>query len=126
MLSRTFPPNSTMLLHRWRVLEAVSPGNIRTRHICGQDDAGSVGISTSAIQEFDPVGMSVNTRSGRTYILFGPSGESRLGEGAWRKWCNDNGIVAELDVTGEYLKAEQASTVTFKKISFRYEESTAF
>lgn len=119
MFSNTVPPNSAKLLHRWRVMEAVSPGNIRTRHVCGQNAASSVGISTSAIQEFDPVALTVKTRSGKTYTLVGPSDNSHLGDGAWRKWCNDNGIVAEQDVTSDYLNADPAPTVTFKRLNLR-------
>ena len=114
-------PNSTRLLHRWRVMEAVSPGNIRTRHVCGQNATSSFGISTSAIQEFDPVAMTVRTHSGKTYTLVGLPGKSSLGEGAWRKWCNDNGVVAELDATSNYLKADPASpTITFKRLGVRH------
>jgi hypothetical protein len=120
MLSDTIPPNSTQLLHRWRVMEAVSPGNTRTRHVCGQNPSASFGISTSAIQEFDPVAMTVKTRSGKTYILVGsPDSSAILGDGAWRKWCKDNGIVAAQDVTGEYKKTDSAAKITFKRIGFR-------
>ena len=119
MLSNTIPPNSTNLLHRWRVMEAVSPGDIRTRHVCGQNPTGSFGISTSAIQEFDPVAMTVKTRSGKTYTLVGLPDKSRLGEAAWRKWCNDNGIVAELDVTSDYVNVDPAPTITFKRLKRR-------
>lgn len=118
MLSTT-PPNPT-LLHRWRVMEAVSPTDVRTRHVCGQNATSSFGISTSPIQEFDPVTMTVKTRSGKTYTLVGRSGNSRLGEGAWRKWCNDNGIVAEQDVTSNYLRADPAPAITFKRIGVRH------
>jgi hypothetical protein len=119
MLSKTIPPNSTQLLHRWRVMEAVSPGDIRTRHVCGQNPTSSFGISTSAIQEFDPVAMTVKTRSGKTYIMVGSPDKSILGEATWRKWCNDNGIVAEQDVTSEYWKFDQESSITFKRVGYR-------
>lgn len=121
MKSNTPPLHATESLHCWRVMEAVSPKNTRTRHVCGQIAAGNVGISTSAIQEFDPVAMTVKTRSGKTYFLIGPPESSRLAEGAWRKWSIENGIVAELDVTGDYLKADPTPTVTFKRVGFRPE-----
>ena len=63
--------------------------------------------------------MTVKTRSGRTYILVGLPDNSSLGEAAWRKWCNDNGIVAELDVTSYYLKVDPAPTITFKRLGVR-------
>lgn len=118
-MSNTIPPNSTNLLHRWRVMEAVSAGGIRTRHVCGQNSAASYGISTSAIQEFDPAAMTVKTRSGKTYALVGFPDNSSLGEGAWRKWCKDNGIDVELDVTKEYVNVEPAPAITFKKVGSR-------
>ncbi len=114
----TFPPNSAKTLHRWRVLE-VSRGNIRTRHVCGENPTGNMGISTSAIQEFDPVDMTVKTRSGKIYVLVGQPDNTRLAEGAWRTWCKDNGVVAERDVTSEYLNADQAPTITFKRLNGR-------
>lgn len=115
-------------------MEAVSSKNIRTRHVCGENPTRNFGISTSAIQEFDTVAMTVKTRSGKTYILSGPPDNSRLGDGAWRKWCNDNGTVADRDVTGEYLKADQPAviiktattdsdatpTIKFKRLGFRH------
>jgi hypothetical protein len=118
-------------------MEAVSSGNIRTRHVCGENPTRSFGISTSAIQEFDTVAMTVKTRSGKTYTLVGPPDNSRLGDGAWRKWSNDNGTVADRDVTGEYLKADQPAeiiksattntdsspTIKFKRLGFRYQDN---
>ena len=119
MLSDTLPINSPNLLYRWRAMEAVSSGNIRTRHACGENAAGSFGIATSAIQEFDPVAMTVKTRSGKTYILVGPPDNSPLGDGAWRKWCNDNKTVADRDVTSEYLNVNPEPTLKFKKVGYR-------
>lgn len=116
MSSNTFPPNSTKLLHLWRVMEAVSPTGIRTRHACGQNAPGNIGISTSAIQEFDPVAMTVKTRSGKTYALVGQPGDSSLGESAWRKWSKDNGIAAQLDVTSDYSNTDPEPTITFKRL----------
>lgn len=121
MISNNLPFHATESLHRWRVMEAVSPKNGRTRHVCGQIAAGNMGISTSAIQEFDPVAMTVKTRSGKIYSLIGPPDSSRLAEGAWRKWCIENGIVAELDVTRDFMKVDPTPTVTFKRVGFRPE-----
>ncbi len=119
MSSNIFPPNSTKLLHLWRVMEAVSSGDIRTRHVCGANATNSLGISTSAIQEFDPVAMTVKTRSGKTYTLVGLPDNSHLGEAAWGKWCNDNSIVAKLDVTSDYLNVDPVPAITFKRLSGR-------
>ena len=112
----TIPPNSTKLLHCWRVMEAVSAEGGRSRHVCGQDPSGKLGSSTSAIQEFDPIAMTVKTRSGKTYALVGEPGESRLGEAAWQKWCKDNSIFAEVDVTSDYQNTIPETTITFKRL----------
>ena len=50
--------------------------------------------------------------------------KSRLGEAAWRKWCKDNGIVAELDVTSDYKKVDPASAITFKRLGSRFGVAT--
>jgi len=97
-------------------MEAVSPRNTRTRHVCGQNASSDKGISTSSIQEFDPVAMTIKTRSRKTYILVGLPDSSGLGESAWRKWCKSNGIVAELDVTGDYVNADPVPTITFRRL----------
>lgn len=104
------------MLHCWRVIEVVSRGDIRTRHVCGQNPTGDMGISTSAIQEFDPVEMTVKTRSGKIYVLVGQPEHSHLTKVAC-KWCKDNSIIAERDVTSEYLKADRAPTITFKRLN---------
>ena len=108
MSLNTIPPNSTHLLLHWRILEAVSSGGIRTRHACGQNPAASYGISTSAIQEFDPAGMTVKTRNGKTYTLVGSPDYSNLGDVAWRKWRSDNDTVSDRDVTREYLNVNHS------------------
>lgn len=102
-------------------MEAVSPENTRSRHVCGVNSTNKVGISTSSIQAFDPVAMTVRTRSGKTYILAGPPETCPLGEAAWKKWSKENAIVAEKDVSGEYFSTDPSpTTVTFKKVGFRY------
>jgi hypothetical protein len=119
MSLNTIPPNSTKQLHCWRVMEAVSSGDVRTCHVCGQNAAGDTGISTSAIQEFDVANMTVKTISGKTYLLIGLPDNSRLGDGAWQKWCKDNGIAAQRDVTNDYVKVDPAPGITFKKVGNR-------
>lgn len=121
MLSNTIPPNSTNKLHRWCVMEAVLPGDIRTRHVCAENPVGSFGLSTSAIQEFDAVAMTVKTLSGKIYTLVGPPEKSRLGAGAWRQWCSNNGVIAELDVTSDYLNVDPApAVISFKRLDVRF------
>jgi hypothetical protein len=125
MSLNTIPPNSTHLLLHWRIFEAVSSGGIRTRHACGQNPAASYGISTSAIQEFDSVAMTVKTRNGKTYTLVGPPDYSNLGDGAWRKWRSDNDTVADRDVTREFLNINPESTIAFKRVGIRHSVAEA-
>jgi hypothetical protein len=93
---------------------------MRTRHACSESADSTYGISTSSIQEFNPIAMSVKTRSGKTYSLVGQPEKTSLGEAAWRQWCGESGVVEERDVTDEYLKADQMTRVTFKKIRDRW------
>jgi hypothetical protein len=116
MLSDTIPPNSARQLQDWRVMEALLPGGIRTRHVCGQNADRSIGISTSAIQEFDRDAMTIRTRSGKIYTLTGKPGNCRLGSAAWDKWCNDNGTIGELDVTADFTDLIPETTITFKRL----------
>jgi hypothetical protein len=105
-------------LRRWRVIEIVSPDGVRSRHIWGHDVTNNLGRATSAILEFNLETMTATTtRSGKVYWLIGLPGNSRLGRAAWRKWCDDNRIVNETDVTNEYLNVNQVSTVGFEKIT---------
>jgi hypothetical protein len=98
----------------------VWPDNTRSRHVCAENAATEYGVATSSIQAFDPLAMTVKTRSGKLYILIGQPEKSVLGEAAWRKWCIENEIVREHDVSNEYLNAESTpTTVTFKRVGSR-------
>jgi hypothetical protein len=120
MPSNTIPPNSTKQLLRWRVMEVVWPDDTRTRHICAEDATNNYGVATSSIQDFDPVAMTIKTRSDKTYHLIGQSEKSVLGEAAWRKWCIENDIVKEQDLSSEYQHTEpEPTTITFKRVSSR-------
>lgn len=104
-------------LRRWRVAEVETADGVRTRHVWGHDVTNNVGRASSAIKKFDVENMTATTRSGKAYKLVGLPGNSRIGRAAWSKWCRDNGIVSEKDVTDEYLDVNQVSTVGFKKIT---------
>ncbi len=104
-------------LRRWRVAEVEAPDGGRTRHAWGHDVTNSLGRASSAITDFNRDTMTATTRSGKLYKLVGLPGNSRIGRAAWSKWCQDNGIVSEQDVTDDYLNVEQLSTVGFKKIT---------
>ena len=96
-------------LRRWRVMEVETKDGTRSRHVCGHDAKNASGCASSPIVEFDLEKMTATTRSGRCYRLLGLPGNSRLGKHAWNNWCNKSGVVAELDVTNEYLNVDQLS-----------------
>jgi len=104
-------------LRRWRVTEIEAPDGIRSRHVWGHDVTNNLGRASSAIKGFDKDSMTATTRSGKKYQLTGLPGNSRLGRSAWNKWCHDNGIVNEVDVTDEYLNVNHLSTAGFNKIT---------
>ena len=104
-------------LRRWRVTEIAAPDGARSRHVWGHDVAHNQGRASSAIVEFNKDTMTATTRSGKLYKLVGLPGNSRIGRSAWSKWCRDNGIVSDQDVTDDYLNVNQVSTVGFDKIT---------
>lgn len=66
--------------------------------------------------EFNLDAMTAITRSGRNYKLIGLPGNTRLGKNAWSRWCSNNKVVSELDVTGEYLNIDRLSTLDIGKV----------
>jgi hypothetical protein len=104
-------------LRRWRVMEVEVPDGSRSHHVWGHDVRNGLGRASSPIVEFNLDAMTAITRSGSNYKLVGLPGNSRLGRSAWRTWCRENGVVAELDVTNEYLNVDQLSTVELVKIN---------
>lgn len=104
-------------LRRWRVVEVEFKNGGRSRHIWGHDAKNGLGRATSQIIRFDLEAMTATTRSGRNYKLVGLPGNSRLGKDAWNKWCSDNAVVTELDVTNEYLNVDHLSTAGFARVN---------
>lgn len=104
-------------LRRWRVMEIEVSDGSRSRHVWGHDVKNGVGRASSPIVEFNLDAMTAITRSGSNYKLVGLPGNSRLGKSAWRTWCRENGVVAELDVTNEYLNVDQLPTIELAKIN---------
>jgi hypothetical protein len=104
-------------LRRWRVIEIELPDGTRSRHVWGHDTKNGLGRATSPIREFDRDAMTAITRSGNNYRLIGLPGNSRLGKDAWRRWCSENMVVSQTDVTDEYLNIEQLSTIELNKIT---------
>ncbi len=104
-------------LRRWRVMEVRTQNGNCSRHVLGHDVTNSQGRASSPIVNFNLDSMIATTRSGKSYKLVGLPGNSKLGNSAWKKWCGENGVVAESDVTKEYLNIDQISTVGFEKIT---------
>jgi hypothetical protein len=104
-------------LRRWRVMEIEGRNGIRSRHVWGHDVKNGLGRASSPIVEFDWDAMTATTRSGRNYRLVGLPGNSRLGKHAWKNWCTNNGVVAESDVTHEYLDIDDMSTIELTRIN---------
>jgi hypothetical protein len=104
-------------LRRWRVIEAEARDGTRTCHVWGHDVSHNLGRASTSIMEFDLDTMTATTISGSNYKLVGLPGNSRLGKHAWINWCNKHGVVAEVDITDEYLNVNQISTVEFVKIN---------
>jgi hypothetical protein len=98
-------------LRRWRVMEVETHNGTRSRHVCGHDVQNSLGRASSPIVEFKQDSKTAISRSGSNYKLVGLPGNSRLGKGAWKRWCSENAVVSEVDVTVEYLNIDQLSTL---------------
>lgn len=112
-------PNDShgIALRRWRVIEIELPDGTRSRHVWGHDTKNGLGRASSPIKDFDRTAMTAITRSGNNYRLIGLPGNSRLGKDAWRRWCSENVVVSETDVTEEYLNIDQLSTIELNKIT---------
>ncbi len=102
-------------LRRWRVMEIEAPDGTRSRHVWGHDVKNGRGRASSPIREFVMDSMIAVSRSGTSYKLIGLPGNSRLGKGAWSRWCSNNPVVSETDVTNEYLNINALSTVDLTK-----------
>ncbi len=116
---RNAPNDSQIALRRWRVMEVEAQDGTRSRHVWGHDVKNGLGRASSPIIEFNQDAMTATTRSGSNYKLLGLPGNSRLGKNAWSRWCSSNAVVAELDVTDEYLNVDQLSTIELSKINSR-------
>jgi hypothetical protein len=116
-LSNVPRDSQNISLRRWRVMEIRTQNGNYSRHVLGHDVTNSQGRASSPIVNFNLDTMTATTRSGKSYRLVGLPGNSRLGNSAWKKWCSENGVVAESDVTKEYLNIDQISTVGFEKIT---------
>ena len=103
----------TVTLRRWRVVDVVTRGGTRARHVWGHDATLDEGRVSSAIAEFNPATMTVTTITGAHFRLAGLPGTSRKGQPVWEKWCQENGVVYEKDASNEYMDPEDVSTRQF-------------
>ncbi len=93
-------------LRRWRVAEVVSQAGDRSRHVYGHDVTNRGGRVSSTIRSFDRETMTITTRSGSQYKLMGVPGHCRIGDNVWAKWCAENGVASQTDVTDEYFDGD--------------------
>lgn len=75
----------------------------RTRHLIGFILEEEVGRVSSAIKNFDPDQMLIQTQSGRLYKLSGEPGKNLDADYVWNFWKKANKVRFELDVTDKYF-----------------------
>jgi hypothetical protein len=100
-------------LRRWQVIEVTTQGGSRSRHLLGHDVANDEGRISSAIVNFQLESMTATTASGGRYRLAGLPGHSRKAQPLWEQWCRDGGVVAQHNVTNDYMDPEDMSTRQF-------------
>lgn len=86
---------------------------VRSRHVWGHDVAIDEGCVSDAIVDFKLETMTVTTASGLHYRLAGLPGPSKKGRPVWEEWCRANEVVAERDVTNDYMDPDDVSTRQF-------------
>ncbi len=100
-------------LRRWRVLMVVKKSGGRTRHVCGHDATIDAGRVSEPVTDFKLETMTITTANGAVYKLVGFPAQSRKVQPVWEEWCEANGVVAERDVTNDYLDPENINTGQF-------------
>ncbi len=100
-------------LRRWRVLMVVTKSGARTRHVCGHDSAIDAGRVSDPIKDFKLETMTITSASGVVYKLVGFPAFSRKVQPVWEEWCKANGVMAERDITNEYMDPENVNTGQF-------------
>lgn len=106
-----------VLLRRWRVMEIVAKGGLRTRHLLGHDVTNDENRVSSPISRFDMETMTATTRSGARYRLAGVPGHSRSVQTVWDDWCQSYGVLSQGDVTNHYMNPDDVSTRQFVALS---------
>ncbi len=100
-------------LRRWRVVEVVTHGGVRTRHVSGHDTTSDDGRASGAIVAFDLQTMTATTTGSVRYRLVGLPGNSRKAQAVWEQWCTTHGVISERDVTNDYMDPDDVSTRQF-------------
>lgn len=106
-----------VVLRRWRVMEVVGRGGLRTRHLVGHDITHDEDRVSSPIARFDMETMTASTASGARYRLAGVPRQSRKAQAVWDDWCVTSRVTAQRDVTTEYMDPDDVSTRQFVAIS---------
>lgn len=91
----------TLYLSQWSVFQTEKG----ERHLCGRDDSDYSGRVSQAIGSFDSISMTVQSSSGRMYVLSGPPGWSKDAEYVKSRWLRINNVVEYTDVTEEYYQS---------------------
>ncbi|MGF6859132.1 hypothetical protein [Paraburkholderia sp. CI3] len=82
-------------LVRWRIMRT----NLGDMHFVGCETLGHNGRVSSTITDFDPAVARGFTRSGRVYLLSGPSGFYPAAQYVWTRWCEVNKVSAFVDIS---------------------------
>lgn len=72
-------------------------------HFVGRNTVENNGAVSSKIENFDPISMCGNTRSGRIYQLTGQPGFSDDAQYVFNKWCRINQVEVE-DATQDFIQ----------------------
>jgi hypothetical protein len=86
-------------LIRWRIMRTNSGG----MHFVGCETVDHNGRVSSAIAAFDAAARRGATRSGRIYLLSGPSGFHPAATYVWTRWCEFNKVTAYDDVSSDVM-----------------------
>ncbi|MBP0638010.1 hypothetical protein [Cupriavidus sp. AcVe19-6a] len=87
-----------IVLRKWRVF-ATERGE---HHFVGQNVESSNGRVSSAIIKFDRETRIGTTRSGRRYVLQGPSGRDEDAMHTWTVWKMLNDVKSAKNISSEY------------------------
>lgn len=87
-----------IVLRKWRVFETERGEH----HFVGQNVESASGRVSSAIMTFDRSSRIGTTRSGRRYVLQGPSGRDEDAMHTWSVWKMLNDVKTAKNVSSEY------------------------